>query len=668
MCPCLRMVHSRTVQAAGYLLQKFEENSVFTNHCVAKLLHRIAWEAKMPGMLFQASLFRSFQRILKSPLPQHKELQKLAQYVVRKFVELATKNPLIYIELLFWKSSRDAYEIEEGYGSYKEKSAAEKKAWKEEEEDELRTLFAEFQRDQPGGDVVDWILKRLINQDRTAAGVRKKMKELFLIVPKAKDKPPKEWGEEEINQLQELFDQFRDSGNTLDDILTRLTVKRPKIRVIDKIVELGLVNDRKELRKKGGKSKSGNLRRVFHESDGELLDTASDTDDDTSGSSVKTSKKDTSDRDRMALKKARRGKTGRAPQGQVTAMLLQVLSSGLNGGLQWLKDSLDEAAEDLEKDPTSEDVDGVPLVPVGNDADAAMESPIFQRLLQALGILPPFDEQETYWRIPGDMKAPEMRLKAETIQSALGGTLSIEQVSGQENTNLSGDERVNEESSESEDEFSALRRITASNRIESTSEKTESAFGNLLKSNAASTVEKKKAQKEKKKRYHIAKSDESGDETVSEDKRETTSQKSLTSINLDSDSDDEFNAPHTSTQVQRRAVIDSDSENESCAPTASQTSQRARQSVITSDSDSETDAPLNTSAKSHQAKSSPLKESSIMNSAQRGAISSDEEMDPSSNVTARTNKGTKHFLSSSEDSAGENSPKKARSEIMGLRM
>ncbi|KAJ1527684.1 hypothetical protein ONE63_007643 [Megalurothrips usitatus] len=66
------MVHSRAVQAAGYLLQTFDRNSVFTNHCVAKLLHRIVWEAKMPGMLYQASLFRSFQRVLKSPLPQHK--------------------------------------------------------------------------------------------------------------------------------------------------------------------------------------------------------------------------------------------------------------------------------------------------------------------------------------------------------------------------------------------------------------------------------------------------------------------------------------------------------------------------------------------------------------------------------------------------------------------
>ena len=66
--------------------------------------------------------------------------------------------------------------------------------------------------------------------------------------------------------------------------------------------------------------------------------------------------------------------------------------TGFEEGLQWLKESFEEAAEDADG-PTSEEVDGVPLVPVGEGADLAMESPIFQRLLQALGIVPPFDEQ-----------------------------------------------------------------------------------------------------------------------------------------------------------------------------------------------------------------------------------------------------------------------------------
>lgn len=669
-----RMVHSRAVQAAGYLLQTFDRNSVFTNHCVAKLLHRIVWEAKMPGMLYQASLFRSFQRVLKSPLPQHKELQRLAQFVVRKFVELAAKNPLIYMELLFWKTSRDAYEIEEGYGSYGERTAAEKKSWREEEEDELRVLFAEFQKDQPGGDMVDWIKSKLINQNRTVAGIRKKLRELFLIVPKAKSRPPKEWSEQEIDQLRELHGRYRDSGNTLEDIMGQLTVKRPKPRVVDKLLELGLVGDRKELHKKGKKSKSGSMRTgAIHDvsSDGELLDTTdSDSDGDGGGASRRKKdkqaegKKGRQEGDRMALMRERRGKTGRAPSGQVTAMLLQVVQSGFSGGLVWLKESFEDAAGDLEKDPTSEDVDGVPLVPVGDDADSAMESPIFQRLLQALGVVPPFDEQESYWRIPGDMRAPEMRQKAENIQKALDGTLSVEETTEHITGNSKRAALI--DSSESEDEFDALRKFTTASNENESAAKPQSAFDNLLKSNASPAAAKTKVKKEKQKRLKVVHSDDSDaqDSRVS-DEEQVRVPSPPNPVNLESDDDDD-NVPVSS---QRRAIIDSDSENEGSVPIVTQSSQRPRQIVIDSDSDSDTGLTPSANVKVHHAKSSPLKESSILNKSQKKYVaSSDEEMEQPSIVSQRTGKGSKHFLSSSDDSDAEKTSKKIRSEVSGLRM
>lgn len=46
----------------------------------------------------------------------------------------------------------------------------------------------------------------------------------------------------------------------MENILLNLTVKRPKVRVIDKLLELGLVNNRKQLYKKGSKSKVGHMR------------------------------------------------------------------------------------------------------------------------------------------------------------------------------------------------------------------------------------------------------------------------------------------------------------------------------------------------------------------------------------------------------------------------
>ena len=45
------------------------------------------------------------------------ELQKFSRYVVRGFFEMAKANPLMFVELLFWKTSRDCYELTQGYGT-----------------------------------------------------------------------------------------------------------------------------------------------------------------------------------------------------------------------------------------------------------------------------------------------------------------------------------------------------------------------------------------------------------------------------------------------------------------------------------------------------------------------------------------------------------------------
>ncbi len=44
------------------------------------------------------------------------ELQRLATFVVRSFFSMAARNPLMFMELLFWKTSKDCYELEMGYG------------------------------------------------------------------------------------------------------------------------------------------------------------------------------------------------------------------------------------------------------------------------------------------------------------------------------------------------------------------------------------------------------------------------------------------------------------------------------------------------------------------------------------------------------------------------
>nr|XP_018907854.1 PREDICTED: protein timeless homolog [Bemisia tabaci] len=189
-----RFARPTSIQACCTLLEQFEKNSVATNHQLVKLLHRITFDCKLPALIFQASVFRTFQRILNSKNPTHKELQKFAVYIIRRFTEISKTNKLVFMELLFWKTEKTAFEMEAGYGQEAPQRGSQNRFWTEEQEHELRVLFEEYERDKPEGDMVDWIMKNLINKERTRRNVIKKLKELGLKatkVPKPRKSKPK---------------------------------------------------------------------------------------------------------------------------------------------------------------------------------------------------------------------------------------------------------------------------------------------------------------------------------------------------------------------------------------------------------------------------------------------------------------------------------------------
>lgn len=85
--------------------------------------------------------------------------------------------------------------------------------------------------------------------------------------------------------------------------------------------------------------------------------------------------------------------------------------------LQWIKESLEEAMEDRDEEST----EGIPLVPLSDESMIAMDLPNFQRLLRAIGIEPPADEQEAYWRVPASMLVSTIRKRCLLIEDALSG-------------------------------------------------------------------------------------------------------------------------------------------------------------------------------------------------------------------------------------------------------
>lgn len=62
-----RFAHKNVVKCYCHLLRSYSTNTTLTNHCVIKILHRIAWDCKMPAMMFQLSVFKTFQMIMNDP-------------------------------------------------------------------------------------------------------------------------------------------------------------------------------------------------------------------------------------------------------------------------------------------------------------------------------------------------------------------------------------------------------------------------------------------------------------------------------------------------------------------------------------------------------------------------------------------------------------------------
>lgn len=49
------------------LLKSYSKNTPHTNHCIARMLHRLAVNLKMDALLFQLSVFNIFNKILCDP-------------------------------------------------------------------------------------------------------------------------------------------------------------------------------------------------------------------------------------------------------------------------------------------------------------------------------------------------------------------------------------------------------------------------------------------------------------------------------------------------------------------------------------------------------------------------------------------------------------------------
>ncbi|XP_064140122.1 protein timeless homolog isoform X2 [Loxodonta africana] len=401
-----RFACSTVVRAYVLLMRSYKQNSAHTNHCVVKMLHRLAHDLKMEALLFQLSLFCLFNRLLSDPAAgAYKELVTFARYILAKFFALTAVNQKAFVELLFWKNTAVVREMTEGYGSLDGGSSSRRPPmWSPEEEAQLRELYLAH-KDVEGQDVVDAILAHLPTAPRTRKQIIHQLVRLGLA-DSVKDFQRKGthivlWTEDQELELQRLFEEFQDSDDVLGHIMKNITAKRSRARIVDKLMALGLVTERRELYKKRRKKLAPSSSPNGEES-------------------LKNFCKEDTEEDNLSEEKSEEEEEEDlgADQAQGSSVLptedlgQNLHQEGFSAPLLWLQNCLIRVADDREEDGCSQ---SVPLVPLTEENEEAMENEQFQQLLSKLGVQPPASGQETFWRIPAKLSPTHLRRLAASL-------------------------------------------------------------------------------------------------------------------------------------------------------------------------------------------------------------------------------------------------------------
>uniref|UniRef100_A0A8C8RTP0 Timeless circadian regulator n=1 Tax=Pelusios castaneus TaxID=367368 RepID=A0A8C8RTP0_9SAUR len=420
-----RFASASVVKAYVLLLRSYRQNSAHSNHCVAKMLHRIACDLKMEALLFQLSIFCLFDRLLSDPsAAAYKELVTFAKYILGKFFALAATNKKAYVELLFWKSTATVREMTEGYGSLQEgdgSGARRAPRWTPQEEEELRELYLKY-KGLEGEDVASCIVTHLRAPSRTRKQVIKQLVRLGLAesardFPRERKGPPLVlWTEEQELELQRLFEEFQGTDDILGNIMKHITAKRSRARIVEKLLSLGLVAERKELYKKRkrkpglpdrskDRSPWGTAGRENSEEEEE-----SDSEEEEEEAAAAWEEEDTGNQ--MKGHQQQGSANWATLEQNVQGLARRVRQGGLAGPVLWLQNCLNRAADDREEDGTAQPL---PLVPLSEENEDAMEDEGFQKLLRKVGIRAPANEQESFWRIPAKLSAGQLRCLAASI-------------------------------------------------------------------------------------------------------------------------------------------------------------------------------------------------------------------------------------------------------------
>lgn len=223
------------------------------------------------------------------------------------------------------------------------------------------------------------------------------------------------WTEDQELELQRLFEEFQDSDDVLGNIMKNITAKRSRARIVDKLLALGLVAERRELYKKRRKKLAPSSLSISHPNELEPNEEESlhgfcqeDLDEEENVPEKE-------DEEEEGGSEAEQARGGSVLSAECLGQSLH--QEGFTAPLLWLQNCLLRAADDREEVGCSQ---AVPLVPLTEENEEAMENEQFQQLLRKLGVRPPASGQETFWRIPAKLSPTQLRRMAASLSQAEG--------------------------------------------------------------------------------------------------------------------------------------------------------------------------------------------------------------------------------------------------------
>ncbi|CAI9092343.1 OLC1v1027545C1 [Oldenlandia corymbosa var. corymbosa] len=98
-----------------WLLKFYKSNSLSTNHYIICLLRRICEDLELSPMLYQLSFLIIFYDILEEqkskPCREHQNIVSFLTTLIRRMLRKMKKRPLLFVEVLFWKTRKECHLI-----------------------------------------------------------------------------------------------------------------------------------------------------------------------------------------------------------------------------------------------------------------------------------------------------------------------------------------------------------------------------------------------------------------------------------------------------------------------------------------------------------------------------------------------------------------------------